>query len=198
MENSNTLLARAREAAKKLKTFGIIIAIIMILLGAVACFAPILGQQIVLWSMVAGLFISGIEEIINFCASPKGLRNGFALATGIIWVILCIMLFISAINADALSSLFTIVAFDYFLAIMLAFSCIFNAISDFCLCGRAEELGRTKGGLIASGVLGILAGIVIMSFPVGSIITLEIFYAAFLLIGGIALLCRCLSYKTKE
>ena len=193
----NTILEKAQEVFKKLKAFGIIVAILMIILGAVCLFNPFGGQKIVIWLMVGVLLIYGIDEIITYCASPKEFRNGFSLASGIIWVVLCIILFVSAVNADAISSFIAIAQFDYFLAIMISFSCIFNAVNDFCVCGKAEELGRSKGGLIASGILGLLAGFAIMSFPVGSVITLEIFYAIFLISGGITLLCRCLSQKTK-
>ena len=197
MENNNTILSKARASLKKMKVLGIIVAVFMIVFGGIACFAPIIGQAIVIWMMIGGLFIYGVDEIITYCASPKEFRNGFSLASGIIWVVLCIILFVSAVNADAISSFIAIAQFDYFLAIMISFSCIFNAVNDFCVCGKAEELGRSKGGLIASGILGLLAGFAIMSFPVGSVITLEIFYAIFLISGGITLLCRCLSQKTK-
>ena len=198
MDNSTNILTRVSEAFKKLKAFGIVVAILMIILGGVSCCSPILGQRIVLWMMVIGLFIYGINEIVTYCASPKGYRNGFSLASGIIWVVLCIILFTSAISADSISKLVAIGQFDYFLAIMISFSCIFSAINDFCICGKAEELGRSKGGMIVSGILGILAGLIIMSYPVGSIITLEIFYSIFLFAGGIVLLCRCLSLKTDK
>ena len=181
-----------------MKVLGIIVAVFMIVFGGIACFAPIIGQAIVIWMMIGGLFIYGVDEIITYCASPKEFRNGFSLASGIIWVVLCIILFVSAVNADAISSFIAIAQFDYFLAIMISFSCIFSAINDFCICGKAEELGRSKGGMIVSGILGILAGLIIMSYPVGSIITLEIFYSIFLFAGGIVLLCRCLSLKTDK
>ena len=196
MENSNNF-DNLFKIAKRVKTFGIISAIIMIILGGIAIFSPLLGQSILIWSMVIGLFISGVEEIVNFFSTPKGSRNGFSLAIGIIWVVLFILLFISAVSADAISNLYALGAFDYFLAIMVAFSCIFEAINQFCLCGVVSKAGFGKGGLIASGILRLIAGIIILSFPIGSIITLEIFYAVFLVIGGISLLCTCLSFKNR-
>ena len=112
MDNSTNILTRVSEAFKKLKAFGIVVAILMIILGGVSCCSPILGQRIVLWMMVIGLFIYGINEIVTYCASPKGYRNGFSLASGIIWVVLCIILFTSAISADSISKLVAIGQFD--------------------------------------------------------------------------------------
>lgn len=190
------LPAETRLPLKKLKTFGIVISIAMIILGVISSFSPLLGQSIVIWMMVGGLFIYGIEEIVNYCAAPKCLKNGFSLASGIIWVVLCVILFVSALGADTVSKLFALGAFDYFIAVIISFSCIFNAVNDFCVCGKAEEMGRSKGGMIAAGILELLAGFAILSYPIGSVITLEIFYAIFLTAGGIALLCRCLAYNT--
>lgn len=194
----STLYEKTQEIFRKIKVLGIIIAILMILLGIVSCFSPLLGESIVIWLMVISLFIYGLEEIITFFASPKGNRDGFSLAIGIIWVVLCLLLFLDTIFSNELDNLFKVVSFNYFLAILVSFSCIFDAVRNFCLAPHADELESNKGGMILIGVLELLAGITILSFPVGSIITLTTFFSIFILVEGVALLIRCLTFKPGE
>jgi len=191
---NEAIIAKAQEALKKLKTLGIIASIIMIILGIVTVINPGKGNVIGVWLMVIGVLIYGIMEIVIYCKLPKEIRNGASLAMGIIWVVLCVFLIIGAIAAPTMDKIAALGAFDYFIAVMIAFSMFFSAISEFCSCKNAEALGRSKGGMIASGILGILCGIIILTYPIGSVITLIWFYGLFLLIGGISLFCRCMSY----
>lgn len=189
------MLGKAKEVLKKMKVFGIIVAIIMILLGACIFFVPESAAVIILWMMVAGMLILGISEIIFFCSMPKGARNGWNLASGIIWVVLAVMLMLCDLNADVAEKLVLYGSIEMMLGFMVGFSILFNGISMLCAVREVRAIGGSGALCIVGGILSILAALTILSYPIGAFITVTIFYGLFLLVGGISLLCRVLSFK---
>lgn len=179
------------EIKEKLMKFGKIAAIIMIVLGVLAFFAPVFSERMLIWMMVIGLFVYGIEELMTYFKTPKKSRQGVMLASGILWVVFFFMCLSYAINTDATEKLIALGSFNAFIAVLIAVSCIFNGVSRISMSGKAEELGLSKGGLLASGILDLLTGLIVMTYPVGSVITLEMVYGIFLVVGGISLFCRC-------
>ena len=189
------MLGKAKEVLKKMKVFGIIVAIIMILLGACIFFVPESAAVIIMWMMVAGMLILGISEIIFFCSMPKGARNGWNLASGIIWVVLSVMLMLCDLNAGMAEKLVLYGSIEMMLGFMVGFSILFNGISMLCDVREVRAIGGSGALCIVGGILSILAALTILSYPIGAFITITIFYGLFLLVGGISLLCRVLSFK---
>ena len=194
---AKNVIKEAEGTIKRAKIVGIITAILMIILGLITFIAPIEGETIFIWMMIIGLLIFGVQEIIVFFRSPKGNRSGLALVCGILFVILAVMTIIRAVNATAIEAIIALGTFNYVLAVVVGVSLIFDGVNAFILSGRAEELGHSKGGMIVVGILDIICALIIMSFPIGSIITLHIFFGIFLFVGGISLLVKCFSMHTK-
>lgn len=186
---------KLKEAYKNIKGLAICIAILMILLGLTMFFLPVTAIAIAIWMMVAGLILRGIVDIVIYCKTPAQIRDGWFLATGIIWVVLGCVLVYFGINGSELDKLVAMGSFTMVLAIMISFTCIFEGIKCFCTVSEAKKMGGGNAAAlrVISGVLGVLVGIIILSYPIGSFLTLTVFYGLFLTIGGIALLIRTLS-----
>ena len=170
---------------------GKVASITMIILGLLAFLAPTFSERLLIWIMVIGLFVYGVEELLIYFKSPKNLRQGAMLASGILWVVFFFMCLSYAINTDATEKLIALGSFNVIIAVLISVSCIFNGVNRISLSGKAEELGLSKGRLMASGILDLLTGIIVMTYPIGSVITLEMVYGIFLVVGGISLYCRC-------
>lgn len=177
-------------ALKKIKFLGIIAGIIMIVLGIIMFFNPISGASIFIWLMVAGLLVYGIINIIMYCKMPVGIRDGSNLGLGVLWVIIAILLIICGIGSSVEAGWAFLATFQTFIAIMVGFTCLFNAINAFCTCGEVEAMGISPVGNIISGILLIIAGILILTAPFSAAIAMWVLFGLFGVIGGISLICR--------
>ena len=189
-----TMLEKAKETYTRMKGFGIVISILMILLGIGMFFVPVGATAVAMWLMVAGLLLHGIMEIVTYCKLPKGARDGWKLAGGIIWAVIAVLLIIGGLSAPTAAKLVAWGNFELLIAFMVGFTSIFNGIKVLCSYSEVKAMGGSTLGCILSGILGIIVGIIVLSYPIGSVITLTVFYGLFLLIGGISLLCRALSF----
>lgn len=189
MGNERATRNTAMDALLKLKGLGITVSVILILLGICMFIRPLATDAIVIWILIIGLFIRGIEEIVAYCKMPKGCRDGFKLAVGIIWVFTCGMTILRACNAG-----FIITAnLEMFVAVMIACGCLFSGIGRICSGNLVATLGGSKAMAIIGGILEILCAFVILSAPLMSLFTLTIVYGIYFLIMGISLLIRCAS-----
>lgn len=191
---NEALLERVKETYKKMKGFGIGISILMILLGLVMFFLPAGAAVLAMWMMVLGLLFRGILELVVYSKYPKEARDGWTLATGIIWVAIALLLILGGLSASTAEKLVAWGNFEMLIAFMVGFTSIFIGIKTLCSSGSAKAMGGSALGCILSGLLGIIVGILVLSYPIGSVITLTVFYGLFLTIGGISLLCRVLSF----
>ena len=188
------MFEKTKEAYKQMKGFGIVISVLMILLGLGMFFVPAGAAVLAMWLMVIGLLLYGLMEITTFCKLPKGARDGWTLAGGIIWTIIAVLMIVGGLSASTAAKLVAWGNFEMLIAFMVGFTSIFNGIKILCSCGEVKAMGGNTLCCVLSGILGILVGIVVLSYPIGSVITLTVFYGLFLLIGGISLLCRALSF----
>ena len=155
--------------------------LIALALGVVVLVWP--GKSILVAAVLFGLFLvlSGIIELV------------FALTLDEVSVGNRIMLFISG----ALSLILGVLAFRHFgqeygqgyavllLAIWIGVAFIFQGVTELALAISHRGLPG-RGWLVFGGILGILAGIVMLGWPFGSIVVLALVTGVWLVIIGIA------------
>ena len=189
-----SLLEAGRNAVKKIKRIGIIAALALMLLGVCMFIRPLTADAVILWMLVIGLLIDGIEEIIWYFQMPKGLRNGFHLAAGILWIFASVLTIVRGCSAgSAETEILEISA-----AIMIGCTCIFSGIMQICSCDFVRLLGGSVAMCILGGILEVICGILVISSPITGLVSFTIAYGIYFLIVGIALLISILSVKVPE
>jgi len=191
---NENFLARVKEVYNRMKTFGIVLSVLMILLGIAMFYIPQSGAVIAMWFMTVGLLVRSSFDIVVYFKTPNELRDGWDLASGIIWTVIAILLIIGGLSASAAQKLVVWGTFELAIGFMVGFTALFNGIKTLCFTKEVKEMGGSTWKCILSGILGIFVGLIVLTYPIGSVITLTVFYGLFLLIGGIALLCKVLSF----
>lgn len=187
--NNGTLIEEGMQILKKMKAAGIVISIIMFLLGICMFIEPISTSIVMIWLMVFGLLLIGIGKIVSFCRMPKGGRDGFLLATGILLIIASILLICRGLNFG-----FAVTAnIMAFVAIMIGFICVFSGIGRICMSGVVAECGGSKGLTIVSGILEIICGMLVLCAPITGLFALTVAFGLFLGIMGVAMFIRFVS-----
>ena len=180
---------KAIEALKGMKGLGIAAAIFLILLGICMFIKPIATSAVMVWLLVIGVLISGIEKIVSYFKMPKGERDGFLLAAGLLWLFASIFVISRGCGAEFA----TTVTMEACIAMMIGFTCLFSGIGRICFSGRVKEAGGSSGLSIFSGVLDILCGLAVLSAPMVGLFTLTFVFGIYMLVVGISLLVHCLS-----
>ena len=149
--------------------------LIALALGVVILVWP--GPSILVAAVLFGLFLvlSGIVEIAFAFTLDVSVGNR-------------ILLFLSG----ALSVILGVLAFRHFgqgyaillLAIWIAVALVFQGVSEIAL-GVSHREAPGRGWLVAGGVLGVIAGIVVLAWPFGSIVVLTLVTGIWLVIIGI-------------
>ena len=179
---------------RKMKNTGIFVSVVMIVLGLVMFFLPSDANAAAMWLMVISLLLMGIFDIMTFCKMPAGAKDGWTLATGIIWTVIALYWIIGGLSGDAADKMITYGAFELSIAFMVGIASIFIGVANLCAGFMIKKgTGIRTLGLIICGILGIVAGVLVLTYPIGSVITLTVFCGLFLLINGIALLVRSLT-----
>lgn len=185
MENTN----KAIEALKKMKGLGIAAAIFLILLGICMFIKPLATSAFMIWLLVIGVLISGIEKIVSYFKMPKDERDGFLLAAGLLWLFTSIFI----ISRGCGAGFATTAIMEVCIAMMIGFTCLFSGIGRICYSGKVKEAGGSSGLAIFSGILDILCGLAVLSAPLAGLFTITFVFGIYMLVVGVSLLVRCLS-----
>ncbi len=150
--------------------------LIALALGVVVLVWP--GPSILVAAVLFGLFLvlSGIIELVFALTLDVSVGNR-------------ILLLISG----ALSLILGVLAFRHFgqgyavllLAIWIGVAFIFQGVTELTLAISHREIPG-RGWLVFGGILGVLAGIVVLGWPFGSIVVLALVTGIWLVIIGIA------------
>jgi uncharacterized membrane protein HdeD (DUF308 family) len=152
------------------------VGLIALALGVVVLVWP--GPSILVAALLFGLFLvlSGIIELVFALTLDASVGNR-------------ILLLISG----ALSLILGVLAFRHFgqgyavllLAIWIGVACIFQGVAELTLAISHREIPG-RGWLVFGGILGMLAGIVVLGWPFDSIVVLALVTGIWLVIIGIA------------
>jgi uncharacterized membrane protein HdeD (DUF308 family) len=150
--------------------------LIALALGVVVLVWP--GPSILVAAVLFGLFLvlSGIVELVFAFTLDVSVGNR-------------ILLFITG----ALSVILGVLAFRHFgqgyavllLAIWIGIAFVFQGVTELILAISHREIPG-RGWLVFGGIIGVLAGIVVLGWPFGSIVVLALVTGIWLVIIGIA------------
>lgn len=158
--------------------------------------AVVLGAAALLWPT-----ITVVAAAILF--------GGYLLVSGVVQVVAAfgldvaagsrILLFISGV----VSVILAILAFRYFregygvwlLAIWIGIGFIFSGTSDVVIGVSHRDL-PARGWQILSGAVSVVAGVVILAWPIDSIVTLAMVAGAFLIVIGVMQIAKALQFRS--
>ncbi len=176
------------------KTAGIIIAVCMVVLGVLIFVAPLIVGLGIAYLVTIGFIIYGIFNIVTYIRIPSSMRNGWTLANGIIFVLLGILILAEALGSD-MGKLSMMSTFSF----LIGFFALFGGINQIASYGALKEAGAEKTGwILASGILNLIVGILIICAPIMGLFTIEIVFAIYLIIGGIALFAEVCSGRLAQ
>lgn len=180
-----SIIDMAEHAAKTNKTYGIITAIAMIVLGICFLLWPMVSGYVGMLFITCGFVVYGVTQIVVFFHTPKEHRNGWLLAFGILYIVLGIVLLSSSPASLYLTYAFTLGFFAMYLGIT---QCM--AWGSY----RAQSVPGA-GWLLASGIMNIILSFCMIMTPLVAAWALEYVLGFYLIIGGVALFAEACSGK---
>jgi len=118
-------------------------------------------------------------------------RNSYL---GIVWTLIALLLVFAGLFSPVVEKIVVGGVIHVLVAVMIGVCCIIGGVKSICFCKQAQLEGKSMAWSIVGGILSIIAGTVVFMYPIGSVLVLTIIYGLFLVISGIALLCRASSF----
>ena len=180
------LKASWNKQVKNFRVGGVIVGILMLILGIIACIYPV--QTAVVVEVIAAILLLafGIFEIAAHFSVPPMVRTGSGIVSGILNIIMAILLLTSP-REDML------VSFSFLLAADL----LFLGIEEISAAGKLSFLGVCGLGIsTAGGVLKILFSFILILMPIASTAAASIVVGVYLIAAGISVLVS--AFRAKE
>lgn len=152
----------------------LVVGVLSVLLGLLFLFWP--GKTIVVIAVIFGvwLIVSGIVQLVQGFNSELGTgERVLAVIVGVISIILGVLCFRGGIANGV-----------YILSLFVGFSFLFRGIWQFII-GLQNKGQSGRALLIIGGILGIIAGIIVLSAPFESLEVLALIMGIWLIIMGI-------------
>jgi uncharacterized membrane protein HdeD (DUF308 family) len=152
----------------------LVVGVLSVLLGLLFLFWP--GKTIVVIAVIFGvwLIVSGIVQLVQGFNSDLGTgERVLAVIVGVISIVLGVLCFRGGITNGV-----------YILSLFVGFSFLFRGIWQFII-GLQNKGQSGRGLLIIGGILGIIAGIIVLSAPFESLEVLALIMGIWLVIMGI-------------
>lgn len=171
------------------KKAGIIVSAIMIAFGILAAFAAVpLGIGLG-FLLTASLGIYGISQLRAYIQVRSGHRNGWTLASGILYLLFSLLMLWNALgNTYGPFQLLSVLAFT------IGFLSMINGIDQitaFLVLKKRQISGA--GWILAGGILNFILSILMIANPVLGWFSLSVVWGIYLIVSGIALLAESLS-----
>lgn len=172
MENNVFDKSSLLKGLKKFKGLGITISILLIIIGVCMCILPRWSTIVWVSLFVVGLVLSGIMNIIKFCADKKGERQGWILANAIISVVLggllitFVCLDIESYSGDAIDVIaYEVGSLVFWLILFAGWFAMFKGIFRLVALNATVAAGGNKTYEITSGVIEIVIGCLVVFLP---------------------------------
>lgn len=178
--NANSTFSRFTTGSK---TAGIIVSICMIILGVLAVVWPVTTGGVIAYVAAIGFVIYGIYEIVLYAQTESGHRDGWVLASGIIFALLGVLLLFSG----------PLVALETFVFI-LAFLAMLGGIMEIASYSSLKQAGMEGAGwVLASGIINLILGVMLLILPFAATWMVAFLIGLYLIMGGIALFAWVMS-----
>ncbi len=183
------------EALKKIRTIGIVVSILLIILGIVMFTMPLAAALIVSYIFIISIIVSGVFNLLKFVKSPDKGKKVWTLIFALLSIGLGVYVFINDVAGGLRGQAHAIYVMCIALAIMLLTTGFGRITAAFAL---KKEGGKGFGWMLTSGILDILVGMFFISHPFTTIATYEWVMGIFVIISGITLLIELLSDPPKK
>lgn len=179
---------RWNSGVKKTRAWMIVLAVLLILVGAASAFAPLSLYELIQTFVSVALMVGGVVEIATYASTPELFRSPTSLVMGVLNVLLGVMLFALPAYLTAGTIVF-----------LLAFLFIIAGADRITSARHLRYFGVEGTGLATvTGVLNIVAGAAFIFMPAISSVALGYVMAAYLMVGGVSLLAEALTMKPIE
>lgn len=189
----NSWSEQVKHAVKQHVVFGIIAGVLMVVLGIVMIFKPLAALGALLWLLAIGFFVGGIFRIVAYVRMPVMLRQGFSLATGVIDVLCGVMLVVAMAQNPAATD----TMFGWFIGFLFGFYALFAGVNALAGSGAVKRMGGSSGWLVASGILEIIAGVLLLFVPMAGTMFIMYLLAFTFIAAGISLFATSLDLKNR-
>ena len=162
------------EIQRRFRWPAFILGILFVILGIWGLFQPQKAISGIVWLIGFSLLLSGVLDIALFFGFRGGIHGGITLASGILNVIVAILIF-SNTSSGVL-----------FLGYLFAFGFIFDSINAIQL----STLSFHPGFNTVIGVLGLVAGILLLFNPLFSSVFAVYIILFYLILFGALLIAR--------
>ena len=177
------------ENANKIRTWSIVIAILMIVVGVLCFIFP--SDAFSAMTVVAGivLIVMGIAELVAFYRMPAFMRDPMALLNAVFSFLAAVLLFVMPVYSTAAA-----------LGIIFAFMLLSSGFEKLGLGWRMSFYAPDEKhtGLTVSAVVDIVLAVVFFIMPITGITAVGYLIAAYLVVAGIALLIEGISFKVNK
>ncbi len=182
-----------RREVKRHYIGGIVAAVLMVALGAVMLFWPVESLAAILWIIAIVFLVVGVYRVVAYIRMPYFLQQSFSLAIGILDIICSIVMLVSM----ASDPLMTSSVFAWFIGFMFGFYALFAGVNLLAGSGFVRRLGGSSGWLVASGILELIAGILLLSVPLSGGVFLMYLLALAFIVGGASLIATAVDLKNR-
>lgn len=166
-----------------LRVAGIIVAILMIICAILCMIYPVKSVTIIGTIATGLILILGIYQIIDYIAAPPLFRGPGGLVSAICNLLIGLLLICSPIEM-------TINTF----AFIFGFILIVYGLNKLSFAHQLSFFGiESYGWVIFTGIINVLAALAFIIAPLMSTVVLNYIVAAYLLVGGIALLVEVIA-----
>lgn len=173
--------------------FGIVAAILMVVIGIMMLVNPAASLHAIVWVLIFGMIVAGVFRLVSYAKMPYWIRQGYTLVIGIIDLICGVMLAVAATSAP----LATDEVFGLFIGLMFAFDMMFAGCNMLAGTGIVKRMGGSTGWLVASGILMIIASVLLLMVPMTGTVVLMFALAFALIVGGFSLLTSAIDLRNR-
>ena len=168
---------------------GLLVGAALVGVGLVSILAPGAAGISLATLLTGGLGVYGIAQIIAFARLPWDKRSGWTLANGIAMTLLSVVTLWMALT--------TPLGMGSMIASLASVAAFFGLLAGVGQLFQYTTLRRTKspgaGWVLASGIVNLLVGLVVMAAPVAGWFALSTLWGTFLAGSGVAVLAESCS-----
>ncbi|MGI6590131.1 MAG: HdeD family acid-resistance protein [Eggerthellaceae bacterium] len=184
---------QVRKTEKHSFVFGIIAAILMLVIGIAMLCNPLASLRALLWIIIVGFFVGGIFRIYSYTQMPYWLRQGYSLTIGILDIICGVLIMVPAINQPLLTD----EVFAIFMGCVVGVFALFAGINTLASSGIIRRMGGSIGWTIAAGILEVIAGILLIMVPQFGSAFLMVALALVFIMGGVSLFAAAIDLRNR-
>lgn len=173
--------------------FGIIAAVLMAVIGIVMLCHPLASLRALLWVIILGFLVGGLYRIFSYAQMPYWLRQGYSLTIGILDLVCGVLIAIPAIDEPLVAN----EMFSLFIGCMLGIFALFAGINTLASSGIVRRMGGSTGWTIASGILEVVAGILLIMVPQFGSAFLMIVLAFVFIMSGVSLFAVAIDLRNR-